>query len=155
MSAVLIVANKTLVAEELTEFVKARVLTDQTTKFTLLVPASAASQRQQSAGMYDLHARDVPRQGAVHREVESHDYEHARHKLASGLDTLRLLGATVDGLVGDPNPTKAVSEVLERRQFDEVVVFTLPKGISRWLHLDLPHQVERKFRVPVTVITTA
>jgi hypothetical protein len=68
VSAVLIVANKTLVAEELTEFVKARVLTDQTTKFTLLVPASAASQPQQSASMYDIHARDVPRQGAVHRE---------------------------------------------------------------------------------------
>ena len=147
MSAVLIVANKTLVAEELTEFVKARVLTDQTTKFTLLVPASTVFQPEES--VFDLPV------GAVHREMETRNYEHAQHKLASGLDTLRLLGATVDGLVGDPNPTKAVSEVLERRQFDEVVVFTLPKGISRWLHLDLPHQVERKFRVPVTVITTA
>jgi hypothetical protein len=36
--------------------------------------------------------------------------------------------------------------VFERRKLDEVVVFTLPKGISRWLHLDLPHQVERNRR---------
>ena len=79
----------------------------------------------------------------------------SRHESDSfGLSKLRPLGATVHGVVGDPNPSKAISEVFERRKFDEVVVFTLPKGISRWLHLDLPHQVERRFHVPITVITT-
>jgi hypothetical protein len=154
MPTILLVANKTLVAEEVSQFVKARMLADDATRFTLLVPATANTP-DRSALVLGAFARDVPRQGAAHREVESHDFEHARHRLDFGLDALRLLGATADGLVGHPNPTKAISEVLERRQFDEVVVFTLPKGISRWLHLDLPHQIKRKFHVPVTVITTA
>jgi GABA permease len=62
------------------------------------------------------------------------------------------LGATVDGNVGDPNPAKAIPELLERKQFDEVALSTLPKGVSRWLHLDIPRQVERRFHIPVTVI---
>jgi hypothetical protein len=76
----------------------------------------------------------VPRQDAVHRAEDAADYEQARVRLESGLSKLRLLAATVDGIVGNPNPFKAISEVFERRKVDEVVVFTLPKGISRWLH---------------------
>ena len=60
----------------------------------------------------------------------------------------------MDGDVGDPNPAKAISEVLSRRQFDEVALSTLPKSVSRWLRLDIPHQVERKFKIPVKVIKT-
>ena len=61
------------------------------------------------------------------------DWEHARLRLEYGLTTLRALGATVDGEVGDANPAKAITDVLKRKSFDEVVLSTLPKGISRWL----------------------
>jgi hypothetical protein len=155
MPTVLMVANKTLAADEVSEFVKSRMTDDEATKFTLLVPATANAHPEQSARLLGTIAGGVPRQDAVHRAEEALDYENARRRLEFGLDTLRLLGATADGLVGHPNPTKAISEVLQRRQFDEVVVFTLPKGISRWLHLDLPHQIERKFHVPVAIVTTA
>lgn len=80
------------------------------------------------------------------------DWENARTRLERGLSDLRALGATVDGEVGDANPAKAIAEVLGRKAFDEVVLSTLPKGISRWLGLDIPHQIQRKFHVPVTVI---
>ena len=155
MPTVLIVANKTLAADEVSEFVKSRMTGDEATKVTLLVPATANAHPEQSARLLGTISGGVPRVDAAHRAEEALDFENARVRLEFGLDTLRLLGATADGLVGHPNPTKAISEVLERRKFDEVVVFTLPKGISRWLHLDLPHQVERKFHVPVTVVTTA
>ena len=155
MPTVLIVANKTLAADEVSESVKSRMTDDEATKFTLLVPATANAHPEQSARLLGTISGGVPRVDVAHRAEEALDFENARVRLEFGLDTLRLLGATADGLVGHPNPTKAISEVLERRKFDEVVVFTLPKGISRWLHLDLPHQVERKFHVPVTVVTTA
>jgi hypothetical protein len=154
MSNVLIVANQTLAGEEISEFVKSR-MGEEPPEFTLLVPATARTpHREQTARLLGTISGGVPRQDAVHGAEDAADYERARVRLEFGLSKLRPLGATVHGVVGDPNPSKAISEVFERRKFDEVVVFTLPKRISRWLHLDLPHQVERRFHVPVTVITT-
>jgi hypothetical protein len=40
-------------------------------------------------------------------------------------------------------------------QFDEIIVTTLPRHVSRWLRADLPHQAERRFRLPVTTIITS
>lgn len=152
MSTVLIVANKTLVEYEVREFMQSRLGGD--TEFTLLVPATAQAHPEQNARMLGTISGGIPRQDAVHRAEEATDYESARSRLEVGLNILRRLGATADGQVGDPDPTRAISELLKQRQFDEVVVFTLPAGISRWLHLDLPHQVKRMFSGPVTVITT-
>jgi cell pole-organizing protein PopZ len=59
----------------------------------------------------------------------------------------------VTGDVVGPDVMKGLAEVLRRRQFDEIIVSTLPPGVSRWLHQDLPHRVERKFGLPVTVVT--
>jgi hypothetical protein len=73
----------------------------------------------------------VPRQDTVHSAEDAADYEQARVRLEFGLSKLRPVGATVHGVVGDPNPSKAISEVFERRKFDEVVMFTLPKGDGR------------------------
>ena len=153
MSAVLLMANQTLAGGEVAEFVKSR-LGEDSPQFTLLVPATAHAHREQSVRLLGTIG-GVPRQDAVHRAEEAADYDTAPARLDFGLSTLRGLGATVDGMVGDPHPTQAVFEGLERRTYDEVVVFTLPKAVSRWLHLDLPQQVERKFQVPVTVITGA
>jgi GABA permease len=55
--------------------------------------------------------------------------------------------------LGDPDPLKAIGEVLARDQFDEVIISTLPQRVSRWLHTDLPYKVQRRFDVPVTTIT--
>jgi hypothetical protein len=90
--------------------------------------------------------------GSVVSLGQANDYEFARTRLDYGLQVLTGLGATVDGIVGDPNPATAISELLSRKQFDEVALSTLPKSVSRWLHLDIPRQVGRKFHIPVTVI---
>ncbi|MGH2686268.1 MAG: hypothetical protein ACRDJP_12450, partial [Actinomycetota bacterium] len=60
------------------------------------------------------------------------------------------LGAEVIGGVGDANPLQAIGDVLRDWSFDEVVLSTLPAGASRWLRQDLPHRVERQFKLPVT-----
>jgi len=60
----------------------------------------------------------------------------------------------VEAIVGDTDPFVAVKTALERSQFDEVIVSTLPRRVSHWLRLDLPARVER-LEVPVTVVTAA
>ena len=149
MVRVLLVANKTLGSEEVMDYVRTR-MAKESCHFTLLVPATPRSD-------YQRGFRFADRMAGVSEGVRStsdgrDDYEFARERLEYGLQVLRGLGATVDGTVGDPNPGKAIPELLNRRQFDEVALSTLPKGISRWLRLDIPRHVERKFHIPVTVI---
>jgi hypothetical protein len=81
-------------------------------------------------------------------------YSQAQERLEYGLERLRQRGATVrGGEVGSSNALNAIRDALRGQEFDEIIVSTLPSGVSRWLHQDLPHRVERKFRLPVTVIT--
>ena len=61
-------------------------------------------------------------------------------------------GSHVQGVVGATDPYEAVRQALEREKYDEVIVSTLPARVSRWLHLDLAHRVER-LGVPVSVVT--
>jgi hypothetical protein len=53
--------------------------------------------------------------------------------------------------VGDGSPLVAIEDQLRENpvRFDAIIVSTLPLGISKWLGLDLPHRVERKFGIPV------
>jgi hypothetical protein len=85
--------------------------------------------------------------------TEGHDRAVARQRLASTLERLREVGAAVDGEVGDARPLDAIADAVRANpRFDEILLFTLPPGVSRWLHQDLPHRVQRHFTVPVTHI---
>jgi hypothetical protein len=46
----------------------------------------------------------------------------------------------------------AIEKAVAEQQFDEIILSTLPPGISRWLSMDLPHRVRRKTNVPLAVI---
>lgn len=74
----------------------------------------------------------------------------ARERLDAALTRAREIGVEVDGGVGDPDPIQAIADVMATRDFDQIIVSTLPPGISRWLKLDLPHRVDRRFDLPVT-----
>jgi len=73
----------------------------------------------------------------------------ARHRLETAMERLRALGATVDGTVGDYHPMAAVRDVMVERDFDLVIVSTLPHGISEWLKLDLPNCIAHASGLPV------
>ena len=80
----------------------------------------------------------------------------ARIEAAEHLEVARLHllaeGLAVTGEVGDENPVLAVSDVLIRDggdAFDEIIVSTLPLGISRWVHLDVPTRVRKSTAIPV------
>jgi len=143
MSDVLIVANQTLGGNDLREYVKAR-MTEGPCTFYLLVPATPRAHRNPDAPVPGINAP---------LDTEDDDYAEARKRLEQGLSALRGVGAAVDGTVGEPDALRAVEQVMGRRTFDEVVVSTLPTAVSRWLRQDLPHKVERRFHLPVTVVT--
>jgi hypothetical protein len=79
----------------------------------------------------------------------------ARQRLSVMLDGLAALGVPVEGDLGSSDPLEAVEMLCADRQFDEIIVTTLPQHVSRWLRADLPHQAERRFGLPVTTIITS
>lgn len=64
-------------------------------------------------------------------------------------------GQPVTGLVGDPNPLSAVADAINRHgPFDEVILSTLPRRVSRWLRTNLPSKIAG-LGMPVTTVTAA
>jgi hypothetical protein len=154
MSRILVVANQTLSGSDLLQSIRDR-MTKGPCEFTLLVPATAQAHRDSTMQMLGRRlGGDFPLPGDTRTAVEA-DYDYARRRLEIGIEQLQKLGAEVDGDVGDANPVKAIEDALSRRKYDEIILSTLPSGVSRWLGQDLPHKVTRKFKGPVTVVTAS
>ena len=67
-----------------------------------------------------------------------------RTRLDKALEAWRAAGIeNCEGVVGDPIPQEALSEVWDPMRHDEVIVSTLPGQSSRWIRSDLPHAVAR------------
>jgi hypothetical protein len=125
----LVVANQTLAGRHLADTVRER-LGAGPCMFHVVVPATA------------------PADHALWTEGEAVGLAGERLELA--LKRFRDLGAEADGEVGDPSPVEAIRDALADREFDEIILSTLPPGLSRWLRQDLPHRVEKAFDLPVT-----
>ena len=127
---VLLVANRTAMTAALRGEVVKRAA-EGPCSFHLLVPASPSG----------LHR-------VVDPEVAGREEAHGR--MQEALDTLaEASGAEVTGEVGDADPIAAIHDVMNARDFDEIVISTLPKRVSRWLKVDLPSKA-RGFGLPVT-----
>jgi hypothetical protein len=130
---VLVVAHKTAATQPLLDAVSERSRRGPCV-FTLLVPNA-------THGLHKLV--DPEEQGA----------SEAQAVLAQALPLLSDASASqVEGIVGDPDPVAAVHDAINLRGFDEVIVSTLPKTLSRWLKLDLPSKVSG-MGLPVTTVT--
>jgi hypothetical protein len=128
MPRYLIVANQTLAGGHLTA--KVREFHERwPSSFYIVVPATPPHGHSWSEG----EARDI-----------------ARRRLKTALALLRGVGVEVEGEVGDERPTYAIQDVLAHRDFDEIILSTLPPGVSRWLRHDLLHRIEVEFGLPVT-----
>src|SRR3954464_252758 len=121
---VLIVANRTAATPELLDVVR-RYAREQPTTFALLIP-------------------DVPKS------------EHTDWTLELALPLLeRAARGPVAGLTGTTgDPIDAVRTALTEGSYEQVIVSTLPRRVSKWLRRDLPRRVE-ELGVPVDVVTPA
>ena len=68
--------------------------------------------------------------------------------------TIRAAGSRATGEIGDADPFHAIMAVMERGSFDHIVLATLPPGLSRIVHMDLPSRVKRAVPIPVTHLVT-
>jgi hypothetical protein len=132
-SRVLVVAHKTAATQPLLNAVRERAQRGPCV-FTLLVPNATHG---------------------LHKVVDPEDQAagEARTVLDRALPLLEeAAGATVQGLVGDPDPLAAVHDAINLHGFDEVIISTLSAKVSRWLKLDLPSKVGG-MGLPVTTAT--
>ncbi len=56
---------------------------------------------------------------------------------------MRETGLDVRSMVGDTDPLRAVLEVYNPAEYDEIIVSTLPAWGSRWMKSGLPQRIER------------
>jgi hypothetical protein len=129
MRSYLVVANQTLGGEHLIQRVR-QCLAEGPCRYHVVVPATPA--------------------GELLTWTEGKSTAIAQERLDRALARFRELGAEADGEVGDKNPILAIEDALRRGTFDEIILSTLPPGISRWLKLDLPSRVAGRFNLPVT-----
>jgi GABA permease len=123
---VLVLANRTLHSEELPARIH-KMAAEAPTRFFFLVPADAG------AGETASEARVL-----------------AESRLRHLVDRLHDDGIDAEGVIGDPDPFRAAERILEREQFDEIVLSTLPPGLTRYLGADLARRMQRNFQMPVT-----
>lgn len=131
MRSCLIVANQTLASPSLTAAVDERIRSGAVT-FHVVVPATPVAH------------------GLTWDEGES--FRAAHERLEAILARLRSLGVRATGEVGSPDPIDAVHDALRDRTVDEVVLSTLPPGISRWLRQDVPSRLRDAIDVPLHVV---
>jgi hypothetical protein len=128
-ASVLVVANRTAGSDELLAALRERAERGPA-RFDLVVPSTARGvswAADMNAGM-----------------------EAAEHDLEGALERLRSEGLEVEGSVGDPDPIAAIQDAANQGSYDELIVSTLPKHVSKWLKVDLPRKAAHATGLPVT-----
>jgi hypothetical protein len=100
----------------------------------------------------------VPQQAhGIHKLVDPEDtgVDEAQRVLEVALPKLSVeAGSEVTGSVGDAEPLSAIQDAVNLGDYDEIIISTLPLGISRWLKLDLVSKA-RGLGLPVTHVAAA
>lgn len=128
-TSVLVVAHQTAATPALLEAVRERARSGPS-RFHLVVP------RRRRSGEKVANPQEI----GVHE---------AREVLRVALPQLsEAAGTEVTGDLGDLEPAIAIKDALDRGHYDELIVSTLPLGVSRWLKHDLVSEA-RSFGLPV------
>ena len=95
----------------------------------------------------------VPQQAhGIHKLVDPEDSgaDEAQRVLEVALPRLSdAAGQEVTGSIGDAEPLMAIQDAVNLGGYDEIIISTLPLGLSRWLKLDLVSKA-RGLGLPVT-----
>jgi hypothetical protein len=127
MTRILLVANRTACEQHLLEEVR----------------------RRREAGPCELHLL-VPASHPPGTWTDEQAEREARARLAEALTALAAAGFDATGSIGDANPVTAVGDLLRHDRFDEIVVSTLPAGVSRWLGQNVVRRMRSAHGLPVT-----
>jgi hypothetical protein len=131
---VLVVAHKTAATPALLDAIRRRAA-EGPAAFHLLVPNPASS------AWAAAHA---------HRREKA---DEAEQVLVLALPLIEeAAGHSATGSVSTrTDPMDAIEEALHDRDFDEIILSTLPRSVSVWLHIDLPHRVAH-LGLPLTTV---
>jgi GABA permease len=153
MRRYLVVANQTLQGSELREELRKRIEAGPSSFYVLVPNTSAAHYHVVPAagGLFPMPSVVADSGGPASDEEAT---AQARQRLDRMLADLAALNVQATGDLGSAQPFEAIEKVLVDREFDEIVVATLPRRVSRWLRADLPRQAERRFGLPVSTIIT-
>jgi hypothetical protein len=132
VSTTIVVANQTLPSPALAGAITTRIESG-VTAFHVVVPATPPA----SHGMtWD----------------ENDSRREAGARLEEFLVELRARGVEASGEVGDRDPVAAVRDAMRGRDVGEVILSTLPPGISRWLGQDVPSRLRGAVPVEISVV---
>lgn len=144
---ILVVANQTLGGDHLAALIRNRA-DPGPVEALLIVPATSHTD------LVEVLAQAFAVQGGIRPPAAGNDaHQHARAQATAGVHWLAGLGVSAVGEVVDHDPVPAIRDRLDQGDVDEVIVSTLPEGMSRWLHQDLAHRIRRITDAPVTVVT--
>jgi hypothetical protein len=141
MRRCLIIANQTLGGAQLVAAVQERIAREAH-EFYVVVPATPLRDQELGVGS---------RPGSAPSPQER-AYALARQRLDRAVRQIADLGGTADGEVGDADAFEAARLAADGFAADEVIVSTLPLGMSRWLRGNLPARIERALDLPVVRI---
>jgi hypothetical protein len=128
----LVVAHQTADSPELVAELRRAQVSDPSSTFVLVVPATPI---QHLSGWTEGESRSVAADAGTRAQEEL-----GRHGIQ-----------LIDVRVGDPDPVEAAAdEWNERPDYDEVILSTLPKGISRWLKGDATNRLSKRLNLPVS-----
>ena len=117
---VLVVANQTVLGDELLERIRARA---QRSPASFLI----ISPQGEGAG----------------------SYEEAEKRLLRAVTRLRSEGLDAHGQIAHPDPYTAVIQATEDERVDELIVSTFPRARSGWLRRDLVERLRTDTKLPV------
>ncbi|MEN3340805.1 MAG: hypothetical protein V7644_209 [Actinomycetota bacterium] len=131
---VLVVAHKTAATPALLDAIRARA-GQGSARFHLLVPNPAEHAELTEAERQQKHLE-------------------GEHVLALALPLIEEAtgGAATGSVSFRHDAMDAIEETLRDGEFHEIIVSTLPRSVSRWLHTDLPHRLAHT-GLPVTTVT--
>jgi hypothetical protein len=133
MRSYLVIGNQTLDSPELAAAIRERQAMGPA-RFHLVVPATPV---EHGLTWDEKEARTV-----------------AAERLSGALARLRESGVEFTGEIGSRDPVEAAEDAVRGRDVDEIILSTLPPGISRWLGQDVPSRLKGSVTVLVTVVTT-
>lgn len=133
-NALVVAVDDTAGSDELLEALRGRAERSDVV-FTLLVPATPPGVKQ----VADMEP----------------DPDRAEREVKPVVKRLREAGLEVEGRVGDPEPVSATEDAVNFGDYDEIIVVTTTRTVTKLARMDLAHRIEGATGLPVEHVTAS